>query len=548
MAQSVHASLDAAAVRAWCRVGVDQLARARAEIDALNVFPVPDGDTGTNLFLTMEAASEAVETPEGAPRHDEDLSLTVHAMAQGALLGARGNSGVIVSQLLRGVAETLGAAAPAASPTVLRAALRRAADLAYAAVAQPVEGTVLTVARAAADAALAETRDSLAEVVTAAVAGAREALERTPSQLEVLRRAGVVDAGGRGLVVLLDALASVITGLPPERIAGEAVRREPTGLDAAGTVGDGPDFEVMFLLDAQAHDVDRLRERLGGLGDSLVVVGGDELWNVHVHVDDAGAAVEAAVEAGRPHRIRITHLRTGEGDPRAGRVAGGAGARTGGRCVVAVVPGPGLAALFESVGAHPVLGGPGRRPSTAALLEAMRACGANDIVVLPNDADSRSVAEAAAERARDDGLRVSVIPTRDPVQGLAAVAVQDSSRRFDDDVVGMTAAARATRHGAVSVAAREAITSAGVCRPGQALGLIEGDVVVLGDTLGEVAEVVVDRMLAGAGELVTLVTGAEVPGDLADALVAHLHHERPDVEVMVYAGGQALYPLLIGVE
>ncbi|MFZ0324221.1 MAG: DAK2 domain-containing protein [Actinomycetes bacterium] len=537
MGQHARQALDAEAVRAWCRLCVDQLARARTEIDGLNVFPVPDGDTGTNLFLTMEAASTAVDDTQAA---GDDLVRTLRAMTQGALLGARGNSGVIVSQLLRGVAETLSTAAPAAPPSVVRAAFSTAADLGYAAVAHPVEGTVLTVARAAAEAAKAELADDLGAVVTAAVGGARRALALTPTQLEVLAKAGVVDAGGRGLVILLDALASVVTGSQPEALS-EAPRREPR---AAVDADEGRSFEVMFLLDAQGPAVEVMRERLDELGDSLVVVGGEGLWNVHVHVDDAGAAVEAGVRAGRPYRIRVTHL----ADAAAPRPGGRSRPGSANRGVVAVVPGAGLASLFESVGARPVIGGPGQRPSTATLLEAMRGCASLEVVLLPNDGDSLSVAEAAAERARDEGLRISVIPTRDPVQGLAAVAVHDRSRRFEDDVVAMTAAARATRHGAVSIAAREAITSAGVCRPGQSLGLIEGDVVVLGETLREVAVAVVDGMLAGAGELVTLVTGADVPDDLADDLVAHLHHERPDVEVVVYSGGQALYPMLIGVE
>jgi hypothetical protein len=459
------------------------------------------------------------------------------------MLGARGDSGVIVSQMLRGLSDVLVASSPAAPPAAVRAGLRRAVDLAYGAVARPVEGTVLTVARAAADAADSEDSDDLGAVVSAAWRGADDALRRTPEQLDVLGRAGVVDAGGRGLVVMLDALAAVVTGRAPE-VMSEQVPPRPRPGDPTPT--DGPAYEVMFLLDAAAPAVDALRTALGALGDSLVVVGGDLLWNVHVHVDDAGAVLEAALRAGRPHRIAITYLATS--GPRAVQPQPRETASPPGRGVVAVVSGGGLAALFESVGAHPVVGGPGHRPSTADLLDAIRTCGTEEVVLLPNDGDSLAVAEAAAERARVDGTRVSVVPTRAIVQGLAAIAVHDPTRRFEDDVVGMTAAASATRYGGVTVAVREAFTSAGRCQAGDALGLMDDEVVDVGDNLGDTAVAVIDRMLGGVGELVTLVSGRDVPEGLLDRVTEHLHRSRPDVETVAYEGGQDLYPLLIGVE
>ncbi|HEU4911048.1 MAG TPA: Dak phosphatase, partial [Actinomycetes bacterium] len=318
--------------------------------------------------------------------------------------------------------------------------------------------------------------------------------------------------------------------------------------DDAGSIG--PAYEVMYLLDAPADAVPVLRERLAGLGDSLVVVGGEPIWNVHVHVDDVGAAVEAGVEAGRPHRIRVTNLVDAA---RTARTARGAqqGPADGSRGVVSVVAGNGLGALFEAAGATVVRGGPGRRASTAELLEGLRAAAARDLVVLPNDADSFAVAEAAAAQARDDGLRVAVIPTRASVQAIAALAVHDPARRFEDDVVAMTAAAGHCRHGGVTVAAREAVTMAGVCRPGDVLGIVDGDFAVIGDDLAGVACTVVDRMLAGGGELVTLVTGQSEDGAgqaVADAVVEHLHRTRPEVDAVVYEGGQPRYPLLLGVE
>ncbi|MEU7856752.1 DAK2 domain-containing protein [Nonomuraea sp. NPDC049141] len=511
--------LDPPAVRRWARLATDALGGARAEIDALNVFPVADGDTGTNLHLTMLSAAEAVEAlPE-----DVDAAVMWQTLSYGALIGARGNSGVIVSQALRGLAEVL------KDGSDLRAGLLRAAGLAREAVARPVEGTVLSVLEAAAR-AVQEVTGDLAAVARRAAGAARAALRRTPEQLDVLARSGVVDAGGAGLAIILESLERVITDSHSDRYDVPA----PTARISPMTeVGAG--YEVMYLLDADDDAVAKLRAELDAMGDSLVVVGGGGLWNVHVHVGEAGPAVEAALRAGRPHRIRITYL--AERTHRA----------SAGRGVVSVAAGDGIAALFEECGAVVVRRDPGTRPTLPAMLAAIREAG-SEVAVLPNDEGAGAVATAAAEIAREDGVVVSVLPTRATVQGLAALAVHDPLRRFDDDVVAMTDAAGHTRHGHLVVADREAVTSAGVCRPGDVLGLIDGDVSVIGETLEDVATLVVDRMVAGGGELVTLVTGADAPVRLAAHVEAHLGAGRPDVDLVVYDGEQGGYPLLIGVE
>ncbi len=527
--------LDAAAVRRWCSTGRRDLAAARDEIDDLNVYPVPDGDTGTNLLLTMEAVDDAVRA---AP---EDLAATLQAMAHGALMGARGNSGVILSQLLRGLGEVLEVDG---SPAGVRRALARAAELAYAAVARPVEGTVLTVARECAEAVAALDGD-LAEVVRTARQAAAASLRRTPDLLPALAAAGVVDAGGRGLCVLLEALEAVVTG--DERAEGSAaqvlVPRDRSGLAAAREAGaDEFAYEVQYLLREATDDaVEHLRASLSQLGDSLVVVGGQGLYNVHVHVNDVGAAVEAGVDAGRPFRITVTRF--------VDQVAGSpeSGGRTG-RAVVAVAPGAGLSELLVGSGARVVDGGPTRGPSTAELLASVRAAGAAEVVLLPNDANSLAVASAAASAARAEGFHVAVVPTRSAVQGLAALAVADADRPFEDDVAAMAEAAGSTRFGEVTVAVREAVTMAGICRPGDVLGLLEGDVVLLGADLEAVAIELVDRMLAGGGELVTVVTGADAPAGAGDRLRTTVEHRHPAAEVVVYDGGQPHYPLLLGVE
>ena len=506
--------LDAPALRRLCADALDALGAAREEIDALNVFPVPDGDTGTNLFLTMESAVEELS----ARPSDGDLAADLRALAHGALLGARGNSGVILSQLMRGAAhELVGAGRPDGdgARTVVRA-LEQASSFGYAAVARPVEGTMLTVIRGAAEAARAAHGD-LPAVVTAAASGAHDALRRTPDLLAVLRDAGVVDAGGRGLTVLLDVAAAAVgadpghpaTDRPAWREPGAPASRPNPVLGPEAAPGAGPGYEVMFLVETDDAGSAQIRDELAAIGDSLMVVGGDGLWNVHVHVDDVGAAIETAVRSGRPYRIRVTYLADQVARQRAG--SGPAS-----RAVVVLVPGQGLAELARSCGALAVGSSAapgGGAPATRDVLAAVQQAHASQVVLLPGDRETLSVAEAAAELARTGGLRVAVIPTRAPVQVLAAVAVHDPARRFDDDVIAMTAAARATHYGAVTVAVQ-----------------------------------VLDRMLSAGGELVTVVLGADADPELGQVLARHLRLTHPEVELAVHIGGQEHYPVLLGVE
>ncbi|KPL32798.1 dihydroxyacetone kinase [Streptomyces anulatus] len=563
--------LDAVAVRTWCSLALEALGRERAEIDAINVYPIADGDTGTNLYLTVESAAAAVEAVFAAHETGATAPATadaVRAMAHGALIGARGNSGTILAQLLRGMAGVLADGGDAAH---LRRALTRAADAARRAVAHPVEGTVLTVAAAAAEAAEGGESD-LRTVVHAAYAGALAALAKTPEQLAVLGRAGVVDAGGRGLVAVLGALVETVTGQAPVRGPHTAHGKAPTPVDGGSVVGlpvggtpvegvpaagvpvgegpldcpedgvAGPAFEVIYLLEAGDEQVARLRTRLDALGDSLVVVGGDGLWHVHVHVDDAGAAVEAGVEAGRPYRIRITHFATESGHDL--RVQ----AEPAQRAVVVVVPGDGLAGLCTEAGATTVIARPGEPPASGELVDAIRRAHAREVVLLPNDAALRHTAAAAAEQARTEGVRVALVPTRAAVQGIAALAVHEPDRGFDEDVVAMTAAAGATRYAELAVAERQSWTMAGICQAGDILGLIDGDVAVIGADVPATARTVLDRMLAAGGELVTLVLGEDVPDSLADALEEHVREGYLAVDTVVYRGGHQRAPLLIGVE
>ncbi|MBL6274915.1 DAK2 domain-containing protein [Micromonospora fiedleri] len=533
-------TLDAAAVRRWCASGLAALQRHQGEIDDLNVYPVPDGDTGTNLVLTLTSAQQALAmdldtVADGATTpHGHALRL----MARGALLGARGNSGVILSQILRGFADAL-ATTPTVGGPELAAALRAATSAAYAAVARPVEGTVLTVVSAAAGAAEQADSEQLPVVAREAAGAAAQALARTPEQLPALARAGVVDAGGRGLCLLLDALVEVITGESPERPAPAptAARNVPPPATAARETGS-PEYayEVQFLLDAEPEAVGRMRDTLDALGDSLVVVGDEGTWQVHVHVNDVGAAIEAGVVAGRPYQISVTRF----ADQRPSAPA----PVSDGRAAVVVAAGAGIAELLAGEGAVVVPG----NPSTGELLEAVLGTGAAQVVVLPNDPDAQAVANQVAEEAHRAGVKVSVVPTRSPVQALAALAVRDPRRHFEDDVIAMAEAAGACRYAEVCHAGRDALTVAGPCRTGDVLALVEGEVHLIGTDLIDTCVALVDGMLGGGGEMVTLLVGADAPDGLTDAVCTHITRRWPFVEVQTYPGGQPRYPLLVGVE
>jgi DAK2 domain fusion protein YloV len=513
--------LDGEVVRRWCRLSVDALAQARAAIDALNVFPVPDADTGTNLHLTLMSAAGAVDS---LPPGGESAGIW-HAVARGALLGACGNSGIIVSQLLRGLADVC-APQPRCDGAVVARALAHAAATARAAVSRPAEGTVLTVADAAARAATqAADSGDLAAVVTAAAAAAREALAGTREQLDVLAASGVVDAGAAGLCVLLDALAATVTGDRPETFEVPSAVPRPA-LAAAGAPGPGPSapassgYEVTYLLEAPAGPVRLLRERLDALGDSLVIVGGEGLWSVHVHVADPGAAIEEGLSAGRPRRIAVTWLGPA--------LAGGCG-------VVAVADSDGPASLLHAAGARVLRLQDGTGPAVPALIDVIRQAGAH-VAVIPNADQVASLARAAADRLGDEGIEVSVIPARSALQGIAALAVHDPRRSFLDDVAAMSRAAAGMRYGSVT----------GPGADGRYVGREGEDARVTGATQREAAAALAAVLLSGGGELVTLMEGAGAEPGLARRVADHIGRATRGPEVVCYDGGPV--PLLIGVE
>ena len=515
----------------------EALAEHRTVIDALNVYPVPDGDTGTNMSLTLRAVVEALPS-------DCDLKAVCQAIYDSALSAGRGNSGIIVSQFLRAM---VGAWREATSVDAagLAGSLQAASEAAYGAVARPVEGTILTVGREVAEAAVTAARRGapLAAVIEESMEAGRVSLARTPELLEVLRTAGVVDAGGKGLLLLLDALAHVVDGRPlpePPEVSAPLLGDDPHHIAGAGDVADLR-YEVMFLLDSSDDRVAAFKDRWGDLGDSIVVVGGDGLWNCHIHSDDIGGAIEAGIEAGRPHRIQVTDLH--EQVAHVEHVA--APVRTT-SAVVAVAAGDGVRRIFESLGvAEIVPGGQTMNPSVATLLAAVERSPADQVVVLPNN---KNIVLAAQQIHALTDKDVVVVPTHSIPAGLSAMIEFDPDAEAARNGEVMWALAGEVTTGEVTRAVRDAVTPAGPVAEGDFMGLTGDGVQCVAGRLTEAACGLLERIVDDDHEIVTLICGAEATEADTEVVASWLADNRPHVELEVHAGGQPLYHYYVGVE
>jgi DAK2 domain fusion protein YloV len=565
------ATLGADDVRAVMRRFRDALRQHQGDINRLNVYPVPDGDTGTNMALTLEAVvAELEDVPAGS-----ELPLVCRAIGHGSLMGARGNSGVILSQLLRGMCDRMGAAeGSGVDAAVLSDALGHASDLARRAVVRPVEGTILTVADAAASGAAAvvgEAGATLLGVIERAHGVAADALARTPEMLPVLAQAGVVDAGGSGFLLLLDACWSVVDATHP--------LPEPSGLPdvdlslVSAVTGDGynrrkddrrandePDvgdlrYEVMFLLYAPDDSMADFKEVWAGIGDSIVVVGGDGLWNCHIHTDDIGAAIEAGVETGRPQRIRVTDLAEQVEEERWVREAAnapdaGAGVVREGpvptTSVVAVVTGDGIGRIFRSLGVHhQVVGGQSMNPSTHDLLKAVELVDSDQVVILPNNKNIRPVAEQV-DALSDKTVRV--VATGSILEGFAALLAYDPAAGAAVNAASMGESAARVVPGEVTRAVRDATTDAGEVRKGDWIGLSRDGVISIADSAVMATRLLLSRLLTDQHELVTLIEGEGSKVGDTRRISEWLSEEYPDIALEVHHGGQPLYPYLLGIE
>ncbi|MEQ8439818.1 MAG: DAK2 domain-containing protein [Ilumatobacter fluminis] len=556
--------LDVHALRSVITTFRDAVRDHAGGLNRLNVYPVPDGDTGTNMARTLEAVVAEMETAD-----PDSLDATCDAISHGSLMGARGNSGVILSQILRGLASTLKDKTEGTGERVADA-LAAASVGAYQAVLKPIEGTILTVVRESADAAKSASADdaSLVDVLRAAREAGRQALASTPDLLPVLKDAGVVDAGGAGYLLLLDSALHVVDGEPlpapeddpdgPTADQLEQVAHRAAAHDGEIDVSEQR-YEVMYFLDLADERIDEFKSGWGAIGDSIVVVGGDGLWNCHVHTNDIGAAIEVALDLdGRPKQIRVTDLFEEVDDEHARREAelhgdvhvgtrAGAGLPPVTTAVVAVCSGDGLAELFSNLGVQGIVtGGQTLNPSTAELLDTVEHVNADQVVILPNNKNIIPVAEQVDALS---SKRVSVVPTRTMPEALAALVVYDPEADADDNVTEMNDSVDAVRTGEVTQAVRSTNSDAGPIAEGDWMGIVKGDGIVAVDTeLLLVVQQLLGQLIADDGELLTIITGVDADPAVTELIESWLADRHPDVQVEIHRGGQPLYPYLFGVE
>jgi len=541
--------LDAAGLRRAMSVYRDLLRSHQEELNGLNVYPVPDGDTGTNMALTLEAVVAELD------QAGEDMNGVGTAICHGSLMGARGNSGVILSQLLRGLVDGLKHVDEADGPTLANA-LAASSTAAHGAVLEPVEGTILTVVRDTAEAAVsvAAKGSTVLAVLEAAAAAARTSVERTPELLPVLAAAGVVDAGGAGFALLIDALLHVVDQRPlpkPTRPVREAA--PPTAHRQAGAASPSElRYEVMFFLDAPDERIPGFKAAWAAVGGSIAVVGGDGLWNCHIHTADIGAAIEAGIEAGRPRSIRITDLfeqvdqcAPGHQPPAPADVT---------TAVVAVAAGDGIREILRSMGvAAIVAGGQSMNPSTAELLEAVVATGAGSdtrgsaagVVLLPNNPNVVAVARKAAEAA---GTAVGVVETKSIPEALAALVAYDAGVDLETNVQAMSSAAERSVAGEVVQAVRDASTPAGPVRTGEWLGIGPDGIVAVSATSGEAGCALFGLLVGDRHEVVTILEGDDADPPETAVLTEWLAAHRPEVAIEIHWGGQPRSAYFIGIE
>jgi uncharacterized protein len=570
------AALDGAAVTRLLGGATAWLERSADAVNALNVFPVPDGDTGTNMLLTMRAALEGASRAKTGEAGD-----VFRAIAQGAVMGARGNSGVILSQVIAGLARGAEGAATLDGARLARAFME-GATTAYRAVTRPVEGTILTVARAAGDGALevlAYHRSPTGiDVLEAAHVAAQQAVERTPEQLPVLRQAGVVDAGGEGYRLLLEGMLRTLRGEPLDSAAPATITLPDTvahvqSADAAAIPTEEWGYCTQFIIRGPALDVERMREELQELAASALVVGDEELVRVHGHTDDPGQLLTYAVRYGRLQRISIEDMDAQHDEwlrsqvvVAAGELDHGGGAAPDAGSVdaasesavpetevgtVAIVPGDGLKAVFESLGAGAVVpGGQTMNPSAQDILQAARRTRARAVIVLPNNGNVVMTAQQAARVAEVDGAapRLLVVPSKTIPQGIAAQLAFSGDASPEENVAAMTEAAGAVRTVEVTRATRSVHLDGMNVHAGDMLGLLDDQLVAAGHDPLDTAREALAKAGAATAELITLYSGMDVPAEDADRFAAGLREAFPAATIELVSGGQPHYDYLISVE
>lgn len=511
------------------------------EVNKLNVFPVPDGDTGTNMSLTMDAViAELAKLPA-----DASMVMVCNAITHGSLMGARGNSGVILSQMLRGLCE-VAATRPVYDAAAVAACLARSVDVAYQAVRKPVEGTMLTVlkdtsAAAKSAAASAMSLDSMMDLV---VAASFSSVRRTPDLLPILKENGVVDAGGYGLAILAEGLLAAYRG--------EEVQLPSVALsDAAGLrvepADDWDDDEYLycteFLLTGRKLDADAISDFVSSAGGSELVVGDAEMLKIHVHTNDPGTVLSYMTVAGEVSDVHIHNMRRQSAERSATLSADETPRKALG--VVTVAAGSGLAEILKSLGADVIVnGGQTMNPSTAEILEAVEALNADRVVILPNNKNIIMAANQAAEHATKP---VAVVPTRSVPEAFSAMLALDPDMDLTELAAEMTQAAAAVRTGEVTAAIKDSVAASGPIKEGQIIGIANGEIQVVGEDVLEVAFRLVEVIL-GDAETITLLAGEELPDEQLGQLADRISSAHALVDVETHRGEQPLYPLILSAE
>jgi len=521
-------------------------------LNSLNVYPVPDGDTGTNMSFTLKSVIEELAESDDNPEAQWE------AIRHGSLMGARGNSGVILSQILRGLADSFSNKTQMDNKAIAEA-LTHASEAAYASVMKPVEGTILTVSREIAEKAqeLVKGKMALTTFLSQLVSAGEDSLNRTPDLLPVLKDANVVDAGGAGYLLLIQCFLHIADGTaikPPPKASVNASNLTPS---SATNDGEKPDvselrYEVMFFLDAPESKIDQFKLDWQAVGDSIVVVGGDGLYNCHIHSNDIGESIEAGIRAGRPYQIRVTDLQeelfhiedhievVGASEiivpnPSAENTA-----------VIAVVAGKGIQQIFASMGVNAIVaGGQSMNPSVKDLLEAVQQVQANEVIILPNNKNIIPVSEQVDHQVSKN---VMVVPTRSIPEGFSALLAFDPAADAKTNSQSMNSMAESVATGEVTQAVRDSETDAGKVTEGDWIGLDRSGVIVARQNLGDAALDLLQTLIGDEHEIVTIIEGQDCPPEVTKDLLAWLSNDKPEIEVEVHSGGQPLYPYYFGIE
>jgi len=508
-------------------------------VNSLNVFPVPDGDTGTNMLLTLQAAWEEIaESPE------DNVGAIARAVAHGALMGARGNSGVILSQILRGMAKSLDNK-PTFNSADFAAALQEAVVTAYKGVIKPVEGTILTVVRETAEAVstAVQESDDLRHVLEVAVKAARESVARTPSLLPVLREAGVVDAGGQGLFIILEGMHRYIRGesVSEDKALAAAVDLRPVG------EGEEYGYDVQFIIQGENLDVDEIRRQISAMGESVLVVGDHNTVKVHIHTPEPGTPLNYGASLGSLSKIIVENLQEQYQEFILSRSA--PPVSTAEVCDIAcvvVAPGSGLKRVFESLGAGAVVsGGQTMNPSTEELLRAVDSLPTDNVIILPNNSN---IILAAQQAQSLSSKNVRIVPTKTIPQGISALLALNYQADLDTNVRLMTQAAENVRTAEVTVATRDARINGLEVKSGQVIGLLDDKLTAVGSSDEEVALQLLEQVDLDEAEIITIYYGEHVSQEQAQALADQITARYPDLETELVDGGQPYYHYIISIE